>query len=220
MVDASRVSSPPGERRLGIARLRQAQGFERRTGVRSGAMRDDRTAEPMSLRARRDGTGLFLLAIGYFMLLGVALLWMRVSPERILLLTLGSIALGIMTFRPYVAVHILLAALFFEFSVDKIGDITVMKLIGTVVLAGWLASILMQRRVGVSTSALLFAMLGFLFWTGLCVFPAFNTDEAVTQFTTYVQMILTAIMFNSVIRTPRHLQGALVGFIAYTVVST
>ena len=175
----------------------------------------------MSLLAHRPGTLLLLILMpGYFLGLALALVWLRLGPVSILTLTVGAITLAVMAFRPYVAVHIFLLVLFFENAFDKIEGITVMQALGAVILAGWLASILMQRRIGVSRSALLLAMLSFLAWAGICVLAAFDAGEGLVQFTSYLQMILSAIMFNSVVKSPRQLRGIQVGFIAWTVVAT
>lgn len=175
----------------------------------------------MSLFAHRPGT-LFLLifTIAYFLGLAAALVWLRLGPEYILALTVGAIGIVVMAFRPYVAIQIFLLVLFFENAVGKAGNITVMKALGVIILAGWLASIMMQRRIGVSRSALLIAMLCFLAWAGVCVLGALDARIGLVQFVSFAQLVLSAIMFNSVVRSLRHLRGVQIGFLAWTVVAT
>jgi O-antigen ligase len=175
----------------------------------------------VSLLTHRPTTTVFMVfTLGYLSALAVALVWLRFGPERILILTLGSIGIGVMALRPYIAVQIFLFVLFFENSLAKIGDITVMKALGAITLAGWLASILIQRRLGLQWSAMLLTMLIFLAWMGVCVPGAFEAGTALVQFTSYLQLGLAAIMLNSVIRSQKHLRGVLIGFILWTLVST
>ena len=161
-----------------------------------------------------------VFTLGYLSALAAALIWLRYGPEQILLLTLGAVGVGVMALRPYVAVHVFMFVMFFENSLAKIGDITVMKALGAITLAGWLASILIQRRLGLQRSAMLLVMLIFLAWMGVCVPGAFDASTGLVQFTSYLQLGLSAIMLHSVIRTQKHLRGVLIGFVVWTVVST
>lgn len=175
----------------------------------------------MSVLARRPASLLvLLLLLGYFVSLTAALIWLRLGPDYILALTLGVIALVVLSLRPYLALHCFLFLLFFENAFTDAGGITVMKAFGVVILLGWLCDMLLRRRLGVSRSGLLLALIAFVFWSGICVPRALEGDTALVQFLTFVQMLLAAIMFSSLIETPKHMRWILVGLVAWTVVAT
>ena len=175
----------------------------------------------MSLVTHRPAT-LFLLVLAptYFLLLTLALVWLRLGPELILALTIGAVALAIMAFNSYVSLHMFLLLLFFENVLGQSEEITPMKALGFVIMAGWLANMMVERRIGVSRGPLLFAMLGFVAWAGVCVLTAVNQDNGLQQFASYLQLILSAIMFNSAIRTRGQLRGILIAFLVWTVLAT
>lgn len=175
----------------------------------------------MSLVTHRPAT-LFMLVLAptYFLFLTLALVWLRLGPELILALTIGAVALAIMAFRGIVSLHMFLLLLFFENALGPTEGITPMKALGLVILAGWLINIMMERRIGVSRGPLLFAMLGFVGWTGVCVLSAVNQDTGLLQFASYLQLILSAIMFNSAIRSRGQLRGILIAFLVWTVLAS
>ena len=163
---------------------------------------------------------MLVLAPTYFLLLTLALVWLRLGPELILALTIGAVALAIMAFNSYLSLHMFLLVLFFENVLGQTEGITPMKALGLVILAGWLANMMVERRIGVSRGPLLFAMLGFVAWAGVCVLTSVNPDTGLQQFASYLQLILSAIMFNSAIRSRRQLRGILIAFLVWTVLAT
>jgi O-antigen ligase len=175
----------------------------------------------VSLVTHRPAT-LFMLVLAptYCLLLTLALVWLRLGPELILALTIGAVALAIMAFRSYVSLHMFLVVLFFENVLEQTEGITPMKALGFVILAGWLANMMVERRIGVSRGPLLFAMLGFVAWAGVCVLSSVNQDMGLQQFASYLQLTLSAIMFNSAIRSRGQLRGILIAFLVWTVLAS
>jgi hypothetical protein len=184
-------------------------------------MRRHRRGGNMSLIAHRPGMVFPIVIMPLFFLgLAAALIWRGMGPDVILGLTLGGIALFIMSLRPYLALHAFLFLLFFENAFAEQEGITVMKALGVVILGGWLASIMIRRRLGVRASVLLIAMLAFLAWSGFCVLSAFDAEPAIVQTTSYGLMILAAVMFSSLVESPRQLRWILLAFVGWTCVAT
>jgi O-antigen ligase len=163
---------------------------------------------------------LMLGATLYFAGLALALIWLHLSPEIVLALTVGAIALVVLTIRPIMAVHVFMMLMFAENSIANEGGVTIMKLVGALVLSAWLLSIAVKRRLNIHFDKSVLVMMLFLAWCGISLVNAYDGEAALSRTLTFAQLALAAIMFSSLVDTEGKLRGIFYGIVFWTCVST
>src|SRR2546422_6624382 len=132
-----------------------------------------------SLRGRPAAAILILAGVIYLLLLAGALIWLHLSPELVLILTLGGIGIPILCMRPMVGVHLFLVTLYVENSLSQ--DTLFMKAIGLAALASWLLNVAVRRTLRLSMSGLIVAMLLLVAWCGLTALFANDAQIALLR---------------------------------------
>jgi O-antigen ligase len=170
----------------------------------------------------RDMTKPILMAggIGYLLVLAAALIWLHLSPEIVVAMTLGGIGCVIMALRPLVAIHVFIMLLNVETIVRTKEGVTGMKLLGGIILAGWLLSIAVQRRLALRMTGCLLAILLFLLWCGVSLIYAFDGEVALGRVLTFVQLAGATVMFSTVVDSPSKMRGVYWAIILWTLFST
>jgi O-antigen ligase len=161
-----------------------------------------------------------LLGLGYFLILCVALVWWHLPPEMVLVLTVGGIALLVLSLRPYVGVQAFVIVLFVENAFGAGEGLTPMKFMGALVLAGWLLNMAIRRATGIRMRGFVLTILLFLAWNFVCMAYSLNEEAAVARTFTYLQLGLAAMMFASVVDTPARLRGVYWAFVIGSTIST
>lgn len=164
--------------------------------------------------------GLVLAGLGYFAMLSVALVWWHLPPEIVLALSVGGIGLAVLSMRPYVGVHVFVMLMFVEYAFGPGEGFTPMKVVGSVVLSGWLVNLGIQRRTGFTFDRFLLALILFLTWCGISVVFAVDLETAVSRTFTFVQLALATLMIISVVDTPQRMRGIYWGVVIWGTIST
>jgi O-antigen ligase len=155
-----------------------------------------------------------------FLALGAALIWLHLSPV-ILLGGMLTIAGGILIwFRPYVGLHVFIAMLFLEYAIPGEEGVTAIKVIGGIILFGWLLAVATRRHPGIRLDWFAIAVLAFLIWCGVTLVFAFDSFQAASRLFTFSQLGLAALMFRSVADSPARLRGVYWEIVAWTWFST
>ena len=162
---------------------------------------------------------LFLAGMSYFGCLCVALIGWHLAPEVVLALTFAGIGLIVMSLRPYLGVHVFIMTLFFENVLGSGEGITPMKVIGAVILAGWLVNIAMQRRIGLKFGGFVVVLFLFLVWSGVCLLYALDIQIALGRTFQYAQYALATLMVSSVVDTPDRIRRIYWGFLFWATLS-
>lgn len=170
----------------------------------------------------RDLTRPVLVAggLGYLMVLAVALIWLNLSPQTVLILTLGAISLIVLALSPVVALHAFIMLLNIENVVVTPEGLTGMRVVGVVILAGWLLSIAVRRRLRLGMSPFLVVLALFLIWCGVSLVNALDLGPGLVRTFTFLQLATAAVMFSTVVDTPRKLRGVYWGVVLWTCLST
>ncbi|MEE9253509.1 MAG: O-antigen ligase family protein [Pseudomonadales bacterium] len=171
-------------------------------------------------RGRHSGPVLLLGLMAYLLMLAVALLWLHLSPGILLGLTIGVIALVVMALNPLLALHAFIMLLSVENIVATEEGVTGMKLLGPLILGGWLLSVATQKRFLVRSSGLLIAIGLFLIWGAVTAIFAYDPDIAIGKMLTYVQLAVAAAMFSAVVGDPGRLKGIYWSIVLWTLCST
>ena len=161
-----------------------------------------------------------LAGLAYLSGLAVALIWMRLSPLIILMLTVGGIALLVMTLRPIVAVHAFIMLLNVENLVSTKQGFTGMKALGAIILVGWLLSMAARRKIAVQWNTLVMAALLFVTWCAVSLLYAFDSELALSRLFTYVQLTTAMVMFHSVVDDGPKLRAVLWSIVLWVLLST
>lgn len=162
----------------------------------------------MTTTIGRSTSGLVLgaVAVVSFLGLGFALVFMKMPPQTILALVAGMITVTISAFRPYVGVHVIVALIFIEGATTLPEWSTVMQVFGLLLLTGWMAQALAQRRLRVPIGPQVLLVLAYLVWGSICVLKAYDVREALSRMGTYGMLSVTALMVVSVVNTPERLR--------------
>jgi len=163
---------------------------------------------------------LFLAAVVYFGCLGFALIGWHLAPEIVLGLTVAGIAIGVMSLRPYLALHVLILTLFVENAVGSTEVISPMKIVGLVILLSWLVNVTMRRRTGLVFDGFAAVLLLFLVWSSVSAVYAFDTRVGLNRTFQYAQYALTTLMFGSLVNTPARIRRVYWSFAIATTLST
>jgi O-antigen ligase len=167
---------------------------------------------------RRDLSRPIMLLIGlaYLTLLAVALIRMHLDPEVVASLTIGGIGLVVLALRPYLGIHAFIAVMYLENVLPSEGGVTGPKVLGAVILAGWLLSAAVRRQLGIRLNAFVFVMLAFVIWSGVCTVYAIDADLALTRVFSFVQLAGATLMFISVIDHPDRMRGVQWAIVLWT----
>jgi O-antigen ligase len=163
---------------------------------------------------------MILVGLGYLLLLVVGLVRMHLEPDRVLALTVGGIGLVALILRPYVGIHAFIALVFFEDILPSEGDLTVVKLVGGVILTGWILSVLIRRRLGFRLDAFVYLALAFVTWTFVSSIYALDAEIALTRVSSFVQLVLAALMILSVVDRPSRIRGVYWSMVLWAYLST
>lgn len=163
---------------------------------------------------------LILVGLGYVLALSVALIVWHLPPEIILALTLGGFSLLILSVRPYVGVLAFTTILFVENAFGSGEGITPMKVIGVVILTGWLVNLALEKRKEFQFTGFVLVLLFFLVWCGISLAYAVDTRTALSLLFTYAQLALATLMFKSVVDTPDRMRGVYWTFVVCATLST
>jgi putative inorganic carbon (HCO3(-)) transporter len=169
----------------------------------------------------RSTSGLVLGAAGLISMLGLgfALVFMKLSPIVILVLMVGATTVAVSAFRPYLGVHVIVALIFVEGAITATEGVTAMQAFGALLLTGWLAQSLAQRRLGVHVTPTILFAVAYLVWCGLSVMRASNFKEAASRLGTYGLLCITAMMVASVVNTTDKVRRLFTALVLWTVVS-
>jgi O-antigen ligase len=156
----------------------------------------------------RSTSGLFLGAVAVVSVLGLgfALVFMKMPPLTILGLVAGMITVTISAFRPYLGVHVIVALLFIEGATVMPEGATALQIFGLLILTGWMAQSLTQRRLRVQIGPQMLLVFAYLVWGSMCVLKAYDVHEALTRMGTYGMLSVTALMVASVVNTTERLR--------------
>ncbi len=175
----------------------------------------------MSALSREDIRPVIMLGgIGYLVILSIALIWLHLSPEVVLALTVGGFGLLVLGMNPLIGVHAFLMLSYVEYAVPEKEGLSGMKLMGAVILSGWLITTIMQRRLNLRFNGLLLVILFFFAWCGVSTLNAIYVDPALGRMFTFGQLIAATAMFYSVVDTVPKLRGVFWATVIWTTLST
>jgi len=163
--------------------------------------------------------GLFIAGMAYFALLFLALVWWHAPPEIVLALSVGGVGLAVLSMRPYVGVHVFIMTLFVEHAIGSGAGITPMKVVGGVVLGGWVVSMGLQRKSGLKFDRPMIVLLLFLVWCGVSLGFALDPAAALIRSLTYAQLALAALMVSAVVDSPERMRRVYWSIVIWTTVS-
>jgi len=152
--------------------------------------------------------------------LAFALIWLHLSPEIVLVIVFGAATLVALIVNPLIGVHTFLMLLYFENAARTSEGVTAMQVLGPLIMVAWFLSLLLKRRAAPRFDPSLVVVVAFVAWCGLSLVYATDIDLAITRFTTFVQLGVAALMFASVLDTPRRLRQALWAIVIWTSVAT
>ena len=171
----------------------------------------------MSTTIGRSTSALFLgfCFLGVVAALAFALVFLHLSPAIILILLVGGMTVAISAFRPYIGVHVIIGMIFFEGAATVSTDVTGLRIFGVLLLGGWLAKAMAERRLRIEVGPHLVLLLAYLAWCGICITRATYFDDAVTRLGTNCLLAITAVMITSVVDTVDRLRRLLVGVVLW-----
>ena len=169
----------------------------------------------------RNLTGLTLgiLGMGSFVALAFGLVFLKLSPVLVGGLLFGGALVAVSAYRPYLGLHVMLGLAFFE-GILRVGDVTFTKVMGGLIMAGWLANSLAQRRIREMFNAQVVAMLAFLAWCAVCVPRAVDSTLATRGLVTYSLLGLSMMMIGAVVDTPERLVRLVFAQAGWTIVAS
>ena len=165
---------------------------------------------------------LVILGLGlvYLVGLGVGLIWFQWPALWITALTLGVCGLLLLMLNPLIGVHAFVVLLFAENVIVSENGVTGMKVIGGVILVGWLLNVAIRRKALFHLDGFVVTMLFFVGWCGMTLISAWDSQVALSRLLTFVQLGLAALMFISVVDTPAKTRGLLRTIVICTCVAT
>ena len=164
---------------------------------------------------------LFAGSLSYVAVLFVLLVWWHLPPETVLALTFGALGLVVLSLRPFLGIHIFVMTLFLENAPGpSVRGVSPMKVIGAVVLASWLVNVAFSRKTGIGFDRFVVVVGLFLAWCGVSMLYAIDTGTAAYQTFSYVQLVLAALMFSSVVNTPERARSVYWSFVVWTSLHT
>ena len=171
-----------------------------------------------TLRGRPAAAILILAGVIYLVLLTAGLVWLHLSPGIVLCLTLGGIAVPLLCLRPIIGAHLFVMTLYVESSFAQ--DVLVMKAIGAAVLTSWLLNVAVRRTVKLNLNALTVAMVLLVTWCGVTAIFAENAQMAILRTFQFVQLVVAALMFSSVLDTTSKIRGVYAAIVLWTCIAT
>jgi O-antigen ligase len=165
------------------------------------------------------GVTLGLLGLASFTVLMFGLVFLKLSPLLVGALLVGGLIVSVSAFRPYIGVHVILGLMFFEGVMKVAQDVTVTKILGGLITAGWLASSLAQRRLRRALNVYVMPVFAYLAWCTLAAVRAVDTDLAMNRLLSYVLLAMSVVMIGSVVDTPERLRGLLFALACWTTLS-
>jgi O-antigen ligase len=170
----------------------------------------------------RDWTKPALATLGmmYLMALAVALVWMHLSAEVVLGLTIGGIGLFALILNPVIGVHAFIMLMF----VERLGEIqqglTIMKVAGPLILLGWFMNTTVSRKSPFRWSPFVIVLFAFVAWVGQSIFYASDERIALSRLFTFAQLAVATLMFAAVVDSTERLRGILKAIVLWTTVTT
>lgn len=163
---------------------------------------------------------MMVVALGYLMILGAALIWLHLSPLIIFAMTIGGIALALCTIRPILAIHGLITLLNCQaiLASSPAGDFAA-KGMGGIIVLSWLLNIAVNRKRKLKIEGLIGIMSLFLLWCTYLITVSIDPGAAMSRTVTFVQLVVSAIIFSTVVDTPARLKGVYRTFVAWTTLS-
>lgn len=170
----------------------------------------------------RDSLGpvMMLAGLGYFVLLCFSLIWLHLSPDIVLGLTVGGLGLVLLTLNPLIGVHAFLMFSYVEYAIPEKEGLSGMKLIGAFILAGWMITVVIRRRLNLKINGLLLVTVLFVAWCGISSIYAISTEAAFSRLLTFMQLLAATLMFYSVVDTVPKLRGVFWAMVIWTTLST
>ena len=165
------------------------------------------------------GLSLAVLGLGTFTVLAFGLVFLKLSPILVGGLLFGGALVAVSAARPYLGLHVMMGLVFFE-SMLRMGDVTFTKAMGGLIMAGWLANALAQRRVRGMFNLQAVVMLAFLAWCAVAVPRAVIPGLAVRGLVTYSLLGLSMMMIASVVDSPERLIRLVFAQAAWTIVAS
>jgi O-antigen ligase len=164
-----------------------------------------------------------LLAGGLVYVAGLAagLIWLHLSPQLIMGLTLGAIGLAAIVFNPVIAIHVFVMLLYVEkgFTAGDSG-VTLMKLMGPFILLAWLISLAARRKTPFDSNPFVFVMLLFVIWCGVSVIYALDATPALVRLGSLTQLGVATLMFASVADSRERIRGVFATIVLWTTLMT
>ena len=161
-----------------------------------------------------------IIGLAYFALLVVLLVLNHMSPLAVLAMTLGAATLVVIALRPYLGLHAFIMLLFVENAFASRQGVTAMKLVGVLIVCGWLLSMGVRRQSPVRFDSLTIAILLFLVWSAITLLYAIDAEVAVSRTFTYIQLAGASLMFASVVDDPVKLRGVLRALVTWSLAAT
>jgi len=164
---------------------------------------------------------MMIAALSYTMALAVALIWLHLSPIIILGMTLGGVVLAACTLRPILAIHglIMLLQLQAVLASSDMGNIAA-KGMGVVVVLSWLLNMAVYRNRQLKLDRFLLMMILFVLWCGLLIAMSIDAGVAAGRTMTFLQLVIGAAMFGTIIDSYEKLRGVYQTIVAWTTLSS
>ncbi len=171
----------------------------------------------MKAVGREFGGPLLILAgLSYFIFLCLALVWLHLPSEMVLVFTVAGVAVLVLMLKPLIGIHAFVMLIYFENILTTKSGVTGMKVAGPIILVGWLLSLAMRRQPLFRVDAFTVLMFVFLGWLGLSFTYALDSGEALTRFMTFFQLVVATLMFTSVVDSLPKLRGVYWSIVIWT----
>lgn len=163
---------------------------------------------------------MMVVALGYVMMLAAALIWLHLSPLIILGMTVGGVALTACTLRPILAIHGLIMLLHCQAVLARsdVGDLAA-KGMGAVIVLSWVLNMAVNRKRRIQIDGLVLMMILFVLWCGSLIMVSIDSRVATGRTMTFVQLVVGAIIFASVVDSSAKLRTVYRAFVAWTAFS-
>jgi O-antigen ligase len=152
--------------------------------------------------------------------LAFALIGLDMSPEIVLAILAAGIAIPFLVLRPHIGVHLFIVTIYVENMVYADRSVTAIKLVGVLILVGWLLSVAVNRRVNLKVGPVIVMMLGFLAWNAVAIVYAFDADLAVTRVLSFIQLGVAMCMVGSVIDSTERVRGVFRVIVLWTTLAS
>jgi len=171
----------------------------------------------VSVFGRGSGRPLLILTgLSYFVFLCLALVWLHLPSEIVMLLTVGGVAVIVLMLNPLIGIHAFVMLIYFEGILTSKSGVTGMKVAGPIILVGWLLSLVMRRQPVFRADGFTIVMFAFLGWLGISFFYAIDSGEALTRFLTFLQLVVATLMFTSVVDSAPKMRGVYWSIVVWT----